>query len=230
MSRMKSFNPVSNNKLYIQIYNQVRDAIVSGQYQIGEQLPSEKELCAMFRVSRVPVREALSALELNGFVESVRGAGYYVMRTTPAVEDMVQEVEPQDIIRARMALEPDIARLAAEQITDEQREELRDIIERFQLEAEQDAYTTVVDREFHLFLARISGNTLDLMMIEMVFKTMEQRMWDLILRRTVATQKYRALNNQEHLHIARAVLDGRADDAYAFMKQHMEQLYERYWS
>ena len=184
----------------------------------------------MFKVSRVPVREALSALELNGFVESIRGAGYYVMRTTPAVEDMVQEVEPQDIIRARMALEPDIARLAAEQINDEQREELRDIIERFKQEAQQDAYTTVVDREFHLFLARTSGNTLYLMMMEMVFKAMEQRMWDLILRRTVATQKYRTLNNQEHLHIASAVLDGRSDDAYTFMKQHMEQLYERYWS
>lgn len=227
---MKSFSQVSSVKLYIQIYGQIRDAIISGSYQIGEQLPSEKELCAMFGVSRVPVREALSALELNGFVESIRGAGYYVVRTTPAVEDMIQEVEPQDIIRARMALEPDIARLAATHIDDEGRRELSDIIRRFQLEAQQDAYTTVVDREFHLFLARTSGNTLYLMMMEMVFKTMEQKMWNLILQRTVATQKYRALNNQEHLHIAQAVLDGRADDAYAFMKQHMEQLYERYWS
>lgn len=227
---MKSFSPVSSSKLYIQIYNQIRNAIVDGNYQIGEQLPSEKELCAMFQVSRVPVREALSALELNGFVESVRGAGYYVIRTTLAVEDMIQEVEPQDIIRARTALEPDIARLAASSINDEQREELRDIIRRFKQEAKQDAYTTVVDREFHLFLARASGNTLYLMMMEMVFKTMEQRMWDLILRRTVATQKYRERNNQEHLDIAQAVLDGRSDDAYAFMKEHMEQLYERYWS
>lgn len=143
---------------------------------------------------------------------------------------MIQEVEPQDIIRARTALEPDIARLAASSINDEQREELRDIIRRFKQEAKQDAYTTVVDREFHLFLARASGNTLYLMMMEMVFKTMEQRMWDLILRRTVATQKYRERNNQEHLDIAQAVLDGRSDDAYAFMKEHMEQLYERYWS
>ena len=227
---MKSFNPVSSNKLYIQIYEQVRDAIVAGNYQVGEQLPSEKELCTMFQVSRVPVREALSALELNGFVESIRGAGYYVVRTTPSVEDMIQEVEPQDIIRARMTLEPDIARLAAMRIDDAQRDELRDIIRRFKEEAQQDAYTTVVDREFHLFLARIGGNTLYLMMMEMVFKTMEQQMWGLILRRTVATQKDRERNNQEHLHIAHAVLDGRSDDAYAFMKEHMEQLYERYWS
>jgi len=227
---MREFSPVTSSKLYIQIYSQLRDAIVSGRYRIGGQLPSEKELCAMFQVSRVPVREALSALELNGFVESVRGAGYYVVRTTPAVEDLISEVEPQDIILARMTLEPDIARRAAEMLTDGQRDELRDIIERFKVEAQEDVYTTKVDREFHLFLAKASGNTLYFMMMEMIFKTMEQRMWDLILSRTVATQKYRERNNQEHLSIAQAVLDGRADDAYTFMREHMTALHERYWS
>ena len=227
---MKEFSPVTSNKLYIQIYNQLRDAIVAEHYRIGEQLPSEKELCAMFQVSRVPVREALSALELNGFVESVRGAGYYVVRTTPAVEDLINEVEPQDIILARMTLEPGIARRAAEMIGEEQRAELRDIIERFKQEAQLDVYTTKVDREFHLFLAKTSGNTLFFMMMEMIFKTMEQRMWDLILSRTVATQQYRELNNQEHLNIAQAVLDGKPDEAYAYMKEHMERLHERYWS
>ena len=227
---MQTFKPVSTTKLYIQIYNQLHDAIVSGQYQVGEKLPSEKDLCTMFSVSRVPVREALSALELNGLVDSMQGAGVYVKRATPTQEELRQEVEPQDIIRARMVLEPDIARLAACQINEEQRAELRDIIERFKVEAAEDVYTTSVDKEFHLFLAKTSGNSLYLMMMELIFKTMEQRMWELILSRTVATQKYRELNNREHLHIAQAVLDGRADDAYAFMKNHMEQLYERYWS
>ena len=227
---MQTFTPVSSNKLYIQIYDQLHSAIVSGRYKVGDKLPSEKDLCAMFNVSRVPVREALSALELNGLIESMQGAGIYVKRTTAEEDELIQEVEPQDIIRARMVLEPDIARLATGQMNEEQRAELTDIVERFKQEAAADAYTTTVDREFHLFLAKASGNTLYVTMMELIFKTMEQRMWELILSRTVATQKYRELNNQEHLHIAQAVLDGRADDAYAFMKNHMEQLYERYWS
>lgn len=48
---MKEFSHVTSNKLYIQIYNQLRDAIVAERYQIGEQLPSEKELCAMFHTT-----------------------------------------------------------------------------------------------------------------------------------------------------------------------------------
>ena len=227
---MQTFTPVYSTKLYIQIYNQLHEAIVSGQYAVGEKLPSEKDLCMMFNVSRVPVREALCALELNGLIDSMQGAGYYVKKLSSAPGEPMEDVEPQDIIRARMILEPDVARLAAEQINEEQRAELRDIITRFKQEAEQDVYTTAVDKEFHLFLARTSGNTLYLRAMKMIFQTMEQRMWELILNRTVATQKYREQNNREHLHIAQAVLDGRSDDAYAFMKNHMEQLYERYWS
>ncbi|MBO5544082.1 MAG: winged helix-turn-helix transcriptional regulator, partial [Oscillospiraceae bacterium] len=50
-----------SNKLYIQIHNQIREAILNGTYKPGDKLPSEKELCEIFNVSRVPVREALCA-------------------------------------------------------------------------------------------------------------------------------------------------------------------------
>ncbi|MEH7398599.1 FadR/GntR family transcriptional regulator, partial [Priestia megaterium] len=48
-----SFNPVSNNKLYIQIYNQILSEIQSGAFQVGDKLPAERELCEQFGVSRV---------------------------------------------------------------------------------------------------------------------------------------------------------------------------------
>ncbi|MBQ5670894.1 MAG: winged helix-turn-helix transcriptional regulator, partial [Oscillospiraceae bacterium] len=84
---MATFNPVSSNKLYIQIYNQIHDAIINGVYKVGDKLPSEKEFCAMFNVSRVPVREALCALELNGLVDSIQGVGVYV-KERPAKIDL----------------------------------------------------------------------------------------------------------------------------------------------
>ena len=227
---MKPFRPVTNNKLYIQIYNQIHDAIITGQYEVGDKLPSERELCEMFNVSRVPVREALSALELNGLVDSTQGAGVRVRRLTHEGDEWTLDVDPQDIIHARMALEPQAAQLAASKISGEQREELRDIMERLQEEAEADIYTTEVDREFHFFLAKVSGNTLYVKIAEMIFKAMEPRMQELIRSRTTDIQEFREQNNREHIQIAQAVLDRDAGAAFALMKEHMERSYERYWS
>ena len=103
---MPSFSPVTSNKLYIQIFNQIRDAILDGTFKVGDKLPSEKELCQMFSVSRVPVREALCALELNGLVESNQGQGVYVREIHSVTNDWVQEIDPQDIIQARRLMEP----------------------------------------------------------------------------------------------------------------------------
>lgn len=227
---MQSFTPVTSNKLYIQIYNQLRDAIVSGSYAVGDKLPSEKDLCAIFSVSRVPVREALCALELNGLIDSMQGAGYYVKETTQSAADSLDDVEPQEIIRARMVLEPDIAREAALRIDDAGRAELDSLIARLREEADGDIYTTATDREFHLFLAKTSGSTLYAKIMDMIFRAMEHKMWELILSRTVSTQKYREQNYSEHIQIAEAVRDGRPDDAHTYMREHMEKLYERYWS
>ena len=226
---MKPFRPVTSNKLYIQIYHQIHDAIISGQYAVGEKLPSEKELCEMFNVSRVPVREALSALELNGLVDSTRGAGVYVARTTHEGDEWILDIDPRDIITTRMELEPKIARLAASQISEKQRDELNEIMERFQKEMGEDSYSMAVDKEFHLFLARISGNMLYAKIMELVFKTMESRMQELIRNRTAEIQEYREQNNREHLQIAQAVLNGHSNEAFACMKEHMEHSYDRYW-
>ena len=76
------FNPVSNKKLYIQIYNQILSEIQLGSFQIGDKLPSERELCEQFGVSRAPVRQALSALEMNGIIYSRQGEGVFVKNTT----------------------------------------------------------------------------------------------------------------------------------------------------
>lgn len=226
---MQQFSPVASSKLYIQIYKQLHNAIVSGRFQVGDKLPSEKELCQVFNVSRVPVREALSALELNGLVDSVQGGGVYVKAQAVDAE-LPQSVEPQDIIRARMVLEPDIAREAALHLDDENRRVLSGILEKFRMESKFGVITKETDRAFHLAVAKASGSTMYAMIMELIFKAMEQEMWELILSRTIATQKFRDQNNLEHIRICEAILDGRADDAHEFMKSHMAMLYERYWS
>lgn len=227
---MQGFSPVTSNKLYIQIYNQLFDAIQSGRYAVGDKLPSEKELCQAFNVSRVPVREALCALELNGLVDSVQGGGVYVREPVNGGKDPALTVEPQDIIRARMVLEPDIAREAALHLDDENRTVLQELYEKMQQEAKVGIISKETDRAFHHAIAKASGSGLYPLIMDLVLGAMEQELWELILSRTIATKKYQDQNNLEHIRICEAILDGRADDAHAGMKAHMEMLYERYWS
>lgn len=226
---MPSFSPVSSNKLYIQIYNQIKEAILRGDFSVGDKLPSEKEFCEMFGVSRVPVREALSALELNGLVESVHGAGVFVKQVQVLTNDWVQGIDPQDIIRARQVLEPEVARAAAQNITEVEKARLAEILDRFRQETEAGKYSDETDEAFHCCIGRASGNQMYVVLYDMIWKAMEQKMWHMILNRTVASERYRQKNYEEHTLIGRAILAGDAESAYTAMKNHMENLELRYW-
>lgn len=226
---MQGFSPVSSSKLYIQIYNQIRDAILNGKYSVGDKLPSEKELCQIFNVSRVPVREALSALELSGLVESVHGAGVYVKQLNVVSNDWVHAIDPQEIIRVRQILEPEVARDAAASIGEMEKQRLREILERFHREAGQEIYSEKTDEDFHRCLARASGNQLYVVLYDMIWKAMEQKMWNMIRERTIQSEFYRQGNYDEHIQIGNAVLAGDAESAYSIMKLHLERLETRYW-
>jgi DNA-binding LacI/PurR family transcriptional regulator len=63
---------------YRQIYDTLKDAIGSGNYQAGQRLPSESELGKMFSTSRLTVNRALRELQISGLIERRVGSGSYV--------------------------------------------------------------------------------------------------------------------------------------------------------
>jgi GntR family transcriptional regulator len=64
--------------VYQQIRNKIQDWIVSKEYGLGEQIPSETELAKMFNVTRMTVRQAISLLIQEGLLTRKRGAGTFV--------------------------------------------------------------------------------------------------------------------------------------------------------
>jgi DNA-binding GntR family transcriptional regulator len=80
-----SFEPA-----YIQLVNVLRRAIASGQYQAGDQLPTEAELCAAYDVSPMTVRRAIGMLLDQGAVTTTRGRGTFVqpLRLATATFDL----------------------------------------------------------------------------------------------------------------------------------------------
>ena len=75
-------------RLYRQIAEQLRALMEAGEFAIGQRLPAERDLAAQLGVSRPSVREALIALEVEGWVEVRGGSGVYVLRdTAPPMAD-----------------------------------------------------------------------------------------------------------------------------------------------
>src|SRR6185312_1203483 len=64
--------------LYYQVERDMRHRIESGVWQAGQQIPSEKELCALYDVSRITIRQAISALVDEGLIVRERGRGSFV--------------------------------------------------------------------------------------------------------------------------------------------------------
>ena len=74
----------TGTSLHRQVYLVLRDRLLAGVFQPGEQLPPEPALCEQFGVSRITLRRAVSDLEDEGLLERVQGRGTYV-RVQPAL-------------------------------------------------------------------------------------------------------------------------------------------------
>ena len=102
---------VEAQRLYQQIAQQLRQLISSGEFPPGSRLPAERELASQLGVSRPSVREALIALEVEGWVEVRTGSGVYVLTRTSPERQPVAATEwgPLEVIRARRLVEGEIA-------------------------------------------------------------------------------------------------------------------------
>ncbi|HAT1683366.1 TPA: GntR family transcriptional regulator [Klebsiella oxytoca] len=68
-------------KLYVKVYNHIKDMICKGIYPEGGKLPSEPELARLLNVSRVTLRQSLALLQEDGVIEARHGSGNIVLRS-----------------------------------------------------------------------------------------------------------------------------------------------------
>ena len=149
---------IEPRRLYLQIAGQLRSLIESGEFPPGSRLPAERELAKQLGVSRPSLREALIALEVEGYVDVRPGSGILVTTRENAPPDDLGEEGPLEIIRARCLIEAEIAAEAAPHIKS------RDVVmfEQLLREMENGAADAVArlaaDRRFHLSIAAKLGN------------------------------------------------------------------------
>ena len=88
------------------------EGLDDGSLTRGSRLPSERELASSFALPRAAVRDALLALELEGYVERRAGSGTFVARTrVRAATRSLPDISPAQVMEARLAIEPQFAEL-----------------------------------------------------------------------------------------------------------------------
>jgi len=98
---------------YLTVRDHLRGLIADG-LAVGQAIPSERELCEQFKVSRMTVRQAVDALVVEGLLERVQGRGTFVAQ--PKVDLQLRLVSFPEEMRRR-GLEPSLRVLAAERTT-----------------------------------------------------------------------------------------------------------------
>jgi len=68
---------------WVALADEIRRQITAGELQPGDKLPSTSQLCAMYKVSTIVIRNAMITLKAEGLVEGVPGVGVYVTKDPP---------------------------------------------------------------------------------------------------------------------------------------------------
>jgi GntR family transcriptional repressor for pyruvate dehydrogenase complex len=179
------FQNASQGKRSVFIINQIRESILKGRLKPGDRLPSEHNLMNQFGVSRFTLREALLSLETMGFIEVRKGAGGgpVVKQVTmnvarEAISHFLhfQDVSIGDLSEVRKLVEPYLASQMADKLSDEDIEYLESLNEACSLTLDRGEEIIGGEQEidFHIHLARATGNSVLIMIMDFVNKLLAE--------------------------------------------------------
>ncbi|SOC49502.1 transcriptional regulator, GntR family [Blastococcus aggregatus] len=161
------FQPVAVGRISQAIVHQVRALIRSGELGIGARLPSERELCERFEVSRVTVREALRVLEAGGLIDirvGARGGAFVTAPTTRRIGEGITDLlslsalSAVEVTEAREVFELGVVPLVCARATEEELDELVELCNEAERARDAGTYTVTMSFDFHLQIAAAAHN------------------------------------------------------------------------
>ncbi len=214
-------SPIVQTPRYRLVADEIAARIRAGDFARGTKMPADKDLVARLGVSRTTVREAMIALELMGYVVTRFGAGAFVADPLPEGAEHRSDLPGFfELVEARVTLEPEIAATAAMLVGATEIAALERCI-RGMCDADLPLQATEAhDREFHLILARATGNSIFVWLIEEFWRVRQQfPEWTRLDNRRSDADIAR-FYSQEHDAILDALRAGDAAAARAAMQVH----------
>ncbi len=211
------------------IERKIEEAIRQKKLVAGAKLPSEKELCESFAVSRTALREALRRLSARGLIVIRKGSGMIVSEIK--IEDAINSLNLYydlkfdsnlitQIIEVRRLFEPEIARLASRNRTSEDLKLLKEnLAELTKCDPDNTQLEVDMINRFHMNLSKATGNPIIIISMEPIYSLLP-RMRNLIYANVEGEKEYT-------LRLQQCILDAveAQDDQKAY--QYSVELLER---
>jgi GntR family galactonate operon transcriptional repressor len=219
--------------MWVPVMREILDRIVRGVYPEGSALPSERELCEEFDVSRTVLRESVKVLTEKGLVTTWRGRGTIVEpagRWRTFDPDLLAarlrypggEMVIRELLILRKGIEPVLAAMAAVHADDEQRAALQQSFEELERWKHDPSAYVFADGDFHNVIVRISGVSL----ARDLFALMAEP-FNLAREGTALIPGGLEIAHLQHRLVYECVMAGDGPGANAAMYEHLESAEER---
>ncbi len=208
--------------LFENVMERVEDLFRTKKLRPGSKLPSEKELAITLGVSRHTLREVLKALNLFGIIRSRAGDGTYVQRSLSGVFakaihlcTLLEDVDFIDLLDTRMAIEPMLARMAAEKAGRQHVDMLRREIHGMEVSLNDLDKYLEHEIAFHTGIMSAADSP--------ILRSVMEVLADLLLeaRRTITNEQTDRHNLLLHVRILEAIEARDPEAAYRAMMEHL---------
>ena len=227
-----AFQAITPHRAFEDIAGQIRRQVASGHLRPGDRLPPEREMAALFQVSRNTLREALRALEIAGMIESRKGAngGAFVLPGNSGVvvrglTDLYHlgAITPEHLTEARIWLSELVVRVVCERATEDDLQALEANVSEAALADADDRFEDRqrLHRQFHLILAKATRNPIIEITMEGVMELM-----GLFVARIGPSENAFTLPSRRRLLSCLRARD--AEGAAQEMAQFLERMQSRY--
>jgi GntR family transcriptional regulator, transcriptional repressor for pyruvate dehydrogenase complex len=226
------FKAVSLNRVSQAIVEQVKLLLRQGRLKPGDRLPSERELCERFGVSRVTVREALRVLEAGGLIDirvGARGGAFVTSPTSRQIGEGLADLlnlsplTSTDVTEARQVFELGIVPLVVERATEVDVAALRDMVRVHQAALDRGEYVMSMSADFHVRVAACTHNPA----IEMLVQSFHGPLLMSLLEAQVVAPLMGYRGTEEHSAFIDAIAARDVERARSIMAVHLQRTADR---
>ena len=226
------FQAAKQTKVFQDVVEQIQEAIFDGRLETGQTLPAERELKAMFNISRGTLREALRVLEQKGLIEiklGVGGGSVVKAVDTKQISESLgllirsQKVSLNHLAQFREDVEGIIAAHAAQWHGKEDLKKLKQLLSKA-LEcvergrSQRNAFINL-DKQIHMTMAEITGNPIYISVLHSIHDNIHRYYERFLSMEEPELQE----NYQDLCDLIEAIENGQVDQARELAQQHVKR-------